>query len=242
MRPDKIYTVISIIEPDFGCEGRPEGDIPKDQVFLEDENGDVRAVLAEDKYLYEKGIDEDTEVWLDDDLILHTMDELPKTVDNFPADGEFDAWIAPGAVVLGDVTIGEGSSVWYNATVRADVAPVRIGKGSNIQDNAVVHVEKNHPAEIGDHVTVGHSAIVHGAKVGDGSLIGMGAILLNGSCIGKECVIGAGTLVPQGKIIPDRSMAYGSPVQIVRQLSEEEVRHNYENAQLYVEEAEKNKM
>ena len=112
-------------------------------------------------------------------------------------------YIAEGAVVKGQVTMADGASVWYNATVRGDSEPIEIGRNSNIQDNAVVHVDLSHSVRIGDNVTIGHSAIVHGCTIGDNTLIGMGAIVLNGARIGKNCIIGAGALVTQGTDIPD---------------------------------------
>ena len=138
------------------------------------------------------------------------------------------AFIAPGAVVLGDVTIGENSGIWYNAVVRGDRDSIVIGRESNIQDNAV---------EIGDHVTIGHGAIVHGCKIGDNTMIGMGAILMNGCKIGKNCIIGAGALVTQNVEIPDNSLVVGNPGKVKRAVTEEEIRWNLENAQLYVDEA-----
>ena len=146
-------------------------------------------------------------------------------------------FIAPGAVVLGDVTIGENSGIWYNAVVRGDRDAIVIGKGSNIQDNAVVHLGSGYPVEIGDHVTIGHGAIVHGCKIGDNTMIGMGAILMNGCKIGKNCIIGAGALVTQNVEIPDNSLVIGNPGKVRRAVTEEEIRWNLENAQLYVEEA-----
>ena len=147
------------------------------------------------------------------------------------------AFIAPGAVVLGDVTIGENSGIWYNAVVRGDRDSIVIGKESNIQDNAVVHLGSGYPVEIGDHVTIGHGAIVHGCKIGDNTMIGMGAILMNGCKIGKNCIIGAGALVTQNVEIPDNSLVVGNPGKVKRAVTEEEIRWNLENAQLYVEEA-----
>lgn len=149
-------------------------------------------------------------------------------------------YIAEGAVVRGDVTIGKGSSVWFNATVRADRAPIVIGEGTNIQDNAVLHVEGGkvpYGVRLGNHVTVGHSAIVHGCEVDDNTIVGMGAIILNGAKVGKNCMIGAGALVTQHKVIPDNSLVMGVPGKIIRTLSEEEIRSNYENAVHYTEEA-----
>lgn len=146
-------------------------------------------------------------------------------------------FIAPGAIVLGNVTVGEDVGIWYHATVRGDRAPIIIGKGSNIQDNCVVHVDEGYPVEIGENVTVGHGAIIHGSKIGDNSLIGMGAILLNGCVIGKNCIIGAGTLVTGNTVIPDNSLVLGNPGKIKRELTPEEIAGNLQNARFYVEEA-----
>lgn len=147
------------------------------------------------------------------------------------------AFIAPGAIVLGDVTIEEDCGIWYHATVRAERASVRIGRGSNIQDNCVVHVDAGHTVSIGENVTVGHGAIIHGCTIGDNSLVGMGAILLNGCHIGRNCIIGAGALVTQNTVIPDNSLVLGNPGKIKREVTEEEVTSNLKNALHYVEEA-----
>lgn len=147
------------------------------------------------------------------------------------------AFIAPGAVVLGDVTIGENSGIWYNAVVRGDRDSIVIGKESNIQDNAVVHLGSGYPVEIGDHVTIGHGAIIHGCKIGDNTMIGMGAILMNGCKIGKNCIIGAGALVTQNVEIQDNSLVIGNPGKVKRAVTEEEIRWNLKNAHIYVEEA-----
>ena len=147
------------------------------------------------------------------------------------------AFIAPGAVVQGDVTIGENSGIWYNAVVRGDRDSIVIGKESNIQDNAVVHLGSGYPVEIGDHVTIGHGAIVHGCKIGDNTMIGMGAILMNGCKIGKNCIIGAGALVPQNAVIPDGSLVIGMPAKVRRAVTEEEIAANRASAAMYREEA-----
>lgn len=146
-------------------------------------------------------------------------------------------YIAEGAVVKGQVTMADGASVWYNATVRGegDSEPIEIGRNSNIQDNAVVHVDLSHSVRIGDNVTIGHSAIVHGCTIGDNTLIGMGAIVLNGARIGKNCIIGAGALVTQGTDIPDGSLAFGSPAKVIRALTADEIEENHRNAMHYVE-------
>lgn len=147
------------------------------------------------------------------------------------------AFIAPGAIVLGDVTVEDNASIWYHATVRGDRACVKIGKGSNIQDNCVVHVDEGHPVHIGENVTVGHGAILHGCRIGDASLIGMGAIIMNGCEIGNRCIVGAGALVTQNTVIPDNSLVLGNPARVKRQVTEEEVGHSLENARLYADEA-----
>ncbi len=121
------------------------------------------------------------------------------------------AYIAEGAIVLGDVKVGAESSIWYHATVRADREKIVIGEGSNIQDNAVVHVDKGFPVTIGSGVTVGHSAVIHGCSIGSNSLVGMGAIVLNGAKIGRDCIIGAGALVTQSMLVPDGSLVIGCP-------------------------------
>ena len=146
------------------------------------------------------------------------------------------AFIAEGAVVKGDVIIGENSSVWYHATIRADRAPIRIGDNSNIQDNCVVHVDEGDEVRIGNGVTVGHSAIIHACTVGDNTLVGMGAILLNNCVIGKNCIIGAGALITQNTIIPDNSLVLGSPGKVKREVTPEEIESNRRNAMHYVEE------
>ncbi|MGN0485014.1 MAG: gamma carbonic anhydrase family protein [Lachnospiraceae bacterium] len=150
-----------------------------------------------------------------------------------------NVFLAPDAVILGDVTVEADCSVWYHATVRADTAPIKIGQGSNIQDNCVVHVDAGYPVEIGEYVTVGHSAILHGCTIKTGTMVGMGAILMNGSVVGKHCIIGAGALVTQNMKIPDGSLVVGSPAKVIRMLTEEEKEQNYKNAQMYIEEAKK---
>ncbi|MBR3607212.1 MAG: gamma carbonic anhydrase family protein [Lachnospiraceae bacterium] len=151
------------------------------------------------------------------------------------------AYIADGAVVLGEVSIGEDCSVWFNSTVRADRASIVMGKGSNIQDNAVVHVDEGFPVYIGDNVTIGHGAIVHGCEIQDNTLVGMGAIILNGAKIGKNCMIGAGALVTQNAQIPDNSLVVGCPGKVLRQVTEAEIASNLHNATEYVEEGKKYK-
>ena len=146
-------------------------------------------------------------------------------------------FIADGAKVVGNVEISENCSVWFNAVIRADSDKVKIGENSNVQDNAVIHTSEGFGVQIGDNVTIGHGAIVHGCTIEDNVMIGMGAIVLNGAKIGKNSIIGAGTLVTQGKIIPAGSLAFGNPAKVVRQLTEEEICSITDNANSYVEEA-----
>ena len=155
-----------------------------------------------------------------------------KTPDIHPS-----AYVAPGAVVRGEVHLAENSSVFYNAVLRGDRAPISIGEGTNIQDNCVVHVEYDLPVTVGKNVTVGHGAILHGCTVGDETLIGMGAIVLNGAQIGKSCLIGAGALVTQNAVIPDGCMAVGSPARVKRPLTPEEMDGLRQSAADYRQEA-----
>lgn len=132
------------------------------------------------------------------------------------------AFVAPDAVLVGRVTVGEGASVWFGAVLRGDGDEISVGAGSNIQDRAVVHADPGFPCRIGKDVTVGHGAILHGCTVGDGALIGMGAILLNGSVVGEGAIVGAGALVPERKSVPAGVLALGQPVSVRRDLTEAE--------------------
>lgn len=138
--------------------------------------------------------------------------------------------IFPGAVVVGDVNLGQNCSVWYNAVIRADEATITIGDDSNVQDNAVLHVSHDRPLKLGKGVTVGHGAILHSCAVGDNSLIGMGAIVLDGAVVGKNCLVAAGALVTGGTVIPDGSLVMGSPAKVKRPLTGEEIDGNRRNA------------
>ena len=149
------------------------------------------------------------------------------------------AFVAPDADLYGDITAGEDTSFWFHAVVRADDAAVTIGRGSNIQDNAVIHVDEGFPAAIGEDVTIGHGAVVHGCTIGDRTLIGMGAVILNGAVIGSDCVIGAGALVTGRTAVPDGSVLMGSPATVRRPVSEVEKAANLKNARHYVEEGKK---
>lgn len=143
-------------------------------------------------------------------------------------------YIAQDADVLGNVRIGERSSVWYHAAIRAENDSITIGSESNIQDGCVLHTDAGYPVTIGDRVTVGHQAVIHGCSIGDGTLVGMGSIILNGAKIGARCIIGAGALVTQGMVIPDGSLAFGSPAKVVRPLTEEEIEMNQKAAEEYL--------
>ena len=142
--------------------------------------------------------------------------------------------VMDGARVVGNVRMGPGCSVWYNAVIRAE-QDVTIGRDTHVQDNAVIHVSEGHPVHIGDGVSIGHGAIVHGCTVGDNSLVGMGAIILDGAVVGRDCIIGAGALVTQGMVIPDGCVACGSPARVRRAMTEEDIAHNRHNAEVYVE-------
>ncbi|EAQ11237.1 carbonic anhydrase/acetyltransferase-like protein (isoleucine patch superfamily) [Maritimibacter alkaliphilus HTCC2654] len=131
-----------------------------------------------------------------------------------------DTWVAPDANLIGDVVLEEGASVWFGCTLRGDNERLTIGKGTNVQENCVFHTDMGFPLSLGENVTIGHKAMLHGCTVGDGSLIGMGATVLNGAKIGKGCLIGAGALVTEGKVIPDGTMVLGSPGKVVRELDE----------------------
>lgn len=145
------------------------------------------------------------------------------------------AFLASGAKIIGAVTLGEGSSVWYNAVLRADSAEIRIGAGSNAQDNVSVHVDAGHGVLIGDDVSIGHNAVVHGCTIGDGSLIGMGAVVLSGAIIGSECLVAGGALVLGGTEVPDGSMVAGVPAKVRRALTAEEREGLRRNARIYRE-------
>ncbi len=132
------------------------------------------------------------------------------------------AFIAPTAVIVGDVEIGEFASVWFGAVLRGDTAPIRIGARTNVQDNCVIHTDEGAPATIGAGCSLGHGAIIHGATVGDGALIGMAATLLNHAEVGAGCIVAAGALLPEGKIIPAGQLAMGAPAKVARPVSDAE--------------------
>ncbi|RCW46044.1 carbonic anhydrase/acetyltransferase-like protein (isoleucine patch superfamily) [Halopolyspora algeriensis] len=145
------------------------------------------------------------------------------------------AWAAPGSTVLGQVRLGEQASVWYGAVLRADLDAITIGARSNIQDGCVLHADPGFPLTVGDGVTVGHRAVLHGCTVGEGSLIGMGAVVLNGATIGRGCLIAAGAVVLEGTDIPPGSLVAGTPAKVRRELTEEEQDALQLSAQQYVD-------
>ncbi len=145
-----------------------------------------------------------------------------------------DTWIAPNATIIGDVRLGDQASVWWNATLRGDNDPIHIGANTNIQDGSVLHTDEGIPMHIGSNVTVGHLVMLHGCTVGDGSLIGIGSVILNRAVIGKGCIVGANTLIPEGKVFPDHVLIVGSPGKVVRPLTEEEVARLRHSAAHYV--------
>ena len=147
------------------------------------------------------------------------------------------AHIADSADVIGQVEMAEDSSVWYGVVVRADTDRIRIGRGSNIQDNSVLHTDAGIELVIGENVTVGHQCMLHGCSIGDGSLIGIGAIVLNRARIGRHCVVGAGALVTEGKEFPDYAMILGSPAKVVKMLTPEEAERFQHGAVHYVDNA-----
>jgi len=160
--------------------------------------------------------------------MLYSFDgKTPKIAEN--------AFVAESADIIGDVTVGNGSSIWFGAALRGDEGKIEIGDASNVQDNATVH----NGTKIGNGVTIGHNAIVHGCEIEDNVLIGMGAVVLDGAKIGEGSIVGAAALVTGGKVFPPRSLILGSPAKLVRELSDAEVAGNVENAKEYVKLSEK---
>ena len=142
-------------------------------------------------------------------------------------------WVAPNAVIIGDVTLENNSSIWFNATLRGDIENIHIGEGSNVQDSSVLHTDPGYPLKVGKNVTIGHLVMLHGCIIEDNSLIGIGAVILNNAKIGKNCIIGAKSLITENKIIPDNSLVMGSPGKVIRQVSENEEKLITKNAERY---------
>ena len=148
-------------------------------------------------------------------MIIDLGDKKLKTADD-------NFWIAPNASVIGEVNLERDASIWFNAILRADNEPITIGEGSNVQDGAIIHTDPGYACSIGKKVTVGHMAMLHGCSIGDGSLIGIGSVVLNGAKIGRNCIIGSKALVTEGMEVPDGSMVLGIPGKIKKTLTEEE--------------------
>ena len=148
-------------------------------------------------------------------MLIPYQDKLPKI--------HSSAFIAQGAMIIGDVTIGEESSIWFNCVLRGDLERIEVGTRTNIQDGAVIHMDPGFPCIIGDDVTIGHGAIVHGCTIGDGAMISMGAVILTGAKIGEGAIVGAGAVVREGQEIPSESLAVGIPAQVKRNVTEEEL-------------------
>ena len=163
-------------------------------------------------------------------MAIYQLDDLQPSI-------HASAWVADSAQVMGDVTLAEGSSVWFGVVARGDTASISIGKGSNIQDGSVLHADESMPLVIGENVTVGHQVMLHGCTIGDGSLIGIQAVVLNGAKIGKNCLVGAGALVTEGKEFPDGCMILGSPAKAVKQLTDAQIEGLKMSAQHYMDNA-----
>ncbi len=144
------------------------------------------------------------------------------------------AYIAAEATVIGKVILGENVSIWPGAVLRGDNEPLTIGHGSNVQDNAVLHADPGFPLNIGDNVTIGHQAMLHGCTIGHGTLIGIQAVIMNGAVIGKDCLVGAGALVAEGKVFADRKLILGAPAKVVRELSDDDIAKMHRAAPGYV--------
>ncbi len=164
---------------------------------------------------------------------MHPKDKsAPRVIKIHPT-----VFIAETATVIGDVTIGKESSVWFSAVLRGDGAPITIDEGTNVQDNAVIHVDQGGPTNIGKHVTIGHGAIVHAAEVEDEVLIGMGAVILSRAKIGSHSIIAAGSVVPEGMQVPPRSLVMGVPGKVVRHVTDEEIERIRNATRNYIERA-----
>lgn len=133
----------------------------------------------------------------------------------------WDGWVADNATVLGQVQLGSKASVWFGAVIRADNSPIIIGDYSNVQENAVLHTDSGIQLTVGNYVTIGHHAMLHGCTIGDNSLIGINSVVLNHAVIGKNCIIGANALIPESKVIPDNSIVMGSPGKVVKEAGEQ---------------------
>lgn len=150
-----------------------------------------------------------------------------------PKYDENTCFIAPSADLIGNVQLGDNVSIWFQTVIRADNDLVSIGNNSNIQDHSTIHVDKGHPVEIGEGVTIGHKVMLHGCTIGDNSLIGMGAVILNGAKIGKNCIVGAGALVTENKTFPDNTLIVGAPAKAHKVISEQQAQLLTKSAEHY---------
>jgi carbonic anhydrase/acetyltransferase-like protein (isoleucine patch superfamily) len=160
---------------------------------------------------------------------IYSLDEREPV---FPDSGNY--WVAPTAVLIGDIHLQEDASVWFGATLRGDNEPINVGARSNVQDGCVFHTDMGYPLTIGADCTVGHNAILHGCTIKDNTLVGMGATILNGAVIGSNCIIGANALIAEGKEIPDNSLVVGVPGKVVRTLPEQAAEDIRKSAEGYV--------
>ncbi len=150
---------------------------------------------------------------------------------------EFDSekiFVAPSADIIGHVILAENTSIWFNATLRGDLEPVRVGRGSNVQDCCTVHTDKGFPVIIGENVTIGHNSVIHGCEIGNGTMIGMGTVILTGAKIGHNCLIGAGALVTGSMNIPDGMLVLGSPAKVIKALGKRDTDSILENSMHYL--------
>lgn len=175
-------------------------------------NVQIDSHLTINKFVYYKGLILET---LNISMAIFALSNTKPSIDT-------SSWIDESATIIGDVTIEANVNIWPGARLRGDESPITVGVGSNIQDNAVLHGDPGIPTVIGHDVTVGHSAILHSCTIGDGTLVGMGAIIMGQTVIGKECLVAAGTLIAERKIFPDGVLIIGSPGKIVRELTQEE--------------------
>ena len=158
--------------------------------------------------------------------IYQLGDDVPNIPDS--------AFVAAEATAIGKVTLGENVSIWPGAVLRGDNEPITIGAGSNVQDGTVLHTDPGFPLNVGNNVTIGHQAMLHGCTIGDGTLIGIQAVIMNGAVIGKDCLVGAGALVPEGKVFADRKLIVGAPAKVVRELSDDDIAKMHRAAPGYI--------
>lgn len=163
-------------------------------------------------------------------MTLYSLDGISPTL---PENDRF--WIAPDANLIGRIIIESGVSIWFGTTLRGDNEPITVRQGTNIQENCVLHTDLGFPLEIGENCTVGHKAMLHGCKIGDGCLVGMGATILNGASLGRDCVVGAGALVTERKAFPERSLVLGAPARVARMIDPSELEQFREAARHYQE-------